>query len=335
MGADNMKEKRYGKMALVLLLIAALYSIPLFVSSQYVLRVCVYVCIYSILACSLNLISGVCGQVSMGHAAFYGIGAYASALAAINFGVPWWLCVAAAALMAGIVGVLIGIPALKLSGGYLVICTVGFGELVRLILLNWVSLTRGPMGLVNIPRPMFFGMKIKTGGQYLVVALTLFLLVYVVLHNIINSKFGRNLKAIREDETAAETMGIHVHREKVIAFATAAAMAGAAGSMLAHYMLFISPTIFVGDFSTTILSMVVLGGMGFMPGSVIAATLLTVIPEALRGLDKYRMLIYGLLLICMMLGKNVSWETTVIGRKLAGIRAAILRGNAGGVKGGS
>jgi ABC-type branched-chain amino acid transport system, permease component len=153
----------------------------------------------------------------------------------------------------------------------------------------------------------------------MVVALTLFLLIYLILHNILNSKYGRNLKAIREDEIAAETMGIHVHREKVIAFAIAAAMAGAAGSLLAHYMLFISPTIFVGDFSTNILSMVVLGGMGFMPGSVIAATLLTVIPETLRGLDKYRMLIYGFLLIGLMLGKNVSWETTALGRWGAGI----------------
>lgn len=318
-----MKNRKTLKIAAVLVLMAALYSIPLFVASQYVLRVCVYVCIYSILACSLNLISGVCGQVSMGHAAFYGIGAYASALAAINLGVPWVVCVIMAALMAGVVGVLIGVPALKLSGGYLVICTVGFGELVRLILLNWVSLTRGPMGLVNIPRPVIFGIKIKSGGQYLVVALTLFFLVYGLLHNILHSKYGRNLKAIREDETAAETMGIHVHREKVIAFAVAAAIAGAAGSMLAHYMLFISPTIFVGDFSTTILSMVVLGGMGFMPGSVIAATLLTVIPEALRGLDKYRMLIYGLLLIFLMLGKNVSWETTGVGRRYVTLRDRI------------
>lgn len=327
-----MKRIKYGKIAVVLALLAALYLMPLFVTNQYVLRVAVYVCIYSTLACSLNLISGVCGQVSMGHAAFYGIGAYASALVAINFGVPWVICVLAAALAAGIIGVLIGIPALKLSGGYLVICAVGFGELVRLILLNWVSLTRGPMGLVNIPRPVLFGVKIKTGGQYMWVALTLFFLVYLILHNILNSKFGRNLKAIREDEIAAETMGIHVHREKVIAFATAASMAGAAGSMLAHYMLFISPTIFVGDFSTTILSMVVLGGMGFMPGSVIAATLLTVIPEALRGLDKYRMLIYGFLLICMMLGKNVSWETTALGRRLGALRDAVTA-RVAGVKG--
>lgn len=314
-----MKIQKIKKRILPLLLIAALYGIPLFVKNQYMLRIGVYVCIYSILACSLNLISGVCGQVSMGHAAFYGIGAYASALAAIHFGINWVVCVIAAAIAAGVIGVLIGIPALKLSGGYLVICTVGFGELVRLILLNWVSLTRGPMGLVNIPRPVLFGVTIKSGSQYMVVALTLFLLIYLILHNILNSKYGRNLKAIREDEIAAETMGIHVHREKVIAFSAAAAMAGAAGSLLAHYMLFISPTIFVGDFSTNILSMVVLGGMGFMPGSVIAAALLTVIPETLRGLDKYRMLIYGFLLIGLMLGKNVSWETTALGRWGTGV----------------
>ncbi|MCI8764443.1 MAG: branched-chain amino acid ABC transporter permease [Lachnospiraceae bacterium] len=314
-----MKIQKVKKGILPVLLIAALYGIPFCVKNQYMLRIGVYVCIYSILACSLNLISGVCGQVSMGHAAFYGIGAYASALVAIHFGINWVVCVIAAAIAAGVIGVLIGIPALKLSGGYLVICTVGFGELVRLILLNWVSLTRGPMGLVNIPRPVLFGVTIKSGSQYMVVALTLFLLIYLILHNILNSKYGRNLKAIREDEIAAETMGIHVHREKVIAFAIAAAMAGAAGSLLAHYMLFISPTIFVGDFSTNILSMVVLGGMGFMPGSVIAATLLTVIPETLRGLDKYRMLIYGFLLIGLMLGKNVSWETTALGRWGAGI----------------
>jgi branched-chain amino acid transport system permease protein len=319
-----MRQKKYVTIILTLLLMILLYSIPVLISSQYVLRICVYVCIYSILACSLNLIAGVCGQISMGHAAFYGIGAYGSALVCINYGIPWVLCVLIAALLSGMVGMFIGIPALKLSGGYLVICTVGFGELVRLILLNWVSLTRGPMGIVNIPRPVIFNTKIKTGGQYYIVALTLFVIIYIILHNILNSKFGRNLKAIKEDEIAAETMGIRVHREKVVAFAVSAAMAGAAGAMLAHYMLFISPTIFVGDFSTTILSMVVLGGMGSMPGSVIAATLLTVIPEALRGLDKYRMLIYGLLLICMMLGKNVSWESTIPGRKLASMKTAVL-----------
>ena len=154
----------------------------------------------------------------------------------------------------------------------------------------------------------------------------MFLIVYLLLNHILPSKFGRNLRAIKEDETAAEALGINVHKEKVQAFSLAAGLAGVAGSMLAHYMVYISPSLFVGDFSTTILSMVVLGGMGSMPGSVIAATLLTVIPEMLRGLDKYRMFIYGLLLILMMLGKTVNWETTKIGRLLMRCKPAQDRG---------
>ncbi len=328
-----MKKNSIRKLGLYLFIILAFYSIPAFTSNQYVLRVCVYIVIYSILACSLNLISGVGGQISMGHAAFYGIGAYASSLTAMKLGVPWIVSVIAAALIAGIVGALIGFPALKLQGGYLVICTVGFGELVRLILLNWVSLTRGPMGITNIPRPVLFGITIKTGQQYLYMMITLFLIIYILLHNLIHSKFGRNLKAIREDEIAAEAMGIHVHREKVIAFSAAAALAGVAGSLLAHYMLFISPSIFIGDFSTTILSMVVLGGMGNMPGSVIAAALLTVIPEALRWLEKYSMLIYGFLLIFMMLGKNVAWEENVLGRTVIKLQKRISLWFEGEMKG--
>ncbi len=311
------------KRILPLLLAAAMYAAPLAITNQYVLRVCVYVSIYSILACSLNLISGVCGQVSMGHAAFYGVGAYTSALIALSFGLPWPICLLAAGVLSALVGLLIGTPALRLQGGYLVICTVGFNELVRLILLNWVSVTRGPMGLTNIPRPRFFGVAIHSGRQYLYLSMTLLLIVYITLRNILHSRFGRNLRAIKEDETAAETMGIRVHREKVTAFAIAAGFAGMAGSMLAHYMLYINPNLFIGDFSTTILSMVVLGGMGSMPGSVAAATLLTVIPEALRELDRYRMLIYGLMLICMMLGKNIPWDTTPLGRAAARLRGRV------------
>lgn len=321
-----MQKNNVKKAFLIVLLVAALYAIPTFVKNAYVLRVCVYVTIYSILACSLNLISGVAGQVSMGHAAFYGIGAYASALVTMRLGVPWPIGVLAAGLLAAAIGFLLAVPALRLQGGYLVICTVGFNELVRLVLLNWVSLTRGPMGITNIPRPALFGVTIKSGSQYLYLSLTMFLIVYPLLNHILRSKFGRNLRAIKEDETAAEALGINVHKEKVQAFSLAAGLAGVAGSMLAHYMVYISPSLFVGDFSTTILSMVVLGGMGSMPGSVIAATLLTVIPEMLRGLDKYRMFIYGLLLILMMLGKTVNWETTKIGRLLMRCKPAQDRG---------
>ena len=316
-------KRKLPKWALPLLFIIILYMLPLFISSQYVLRICVYITIYSILSCSLNLISGVAGQVSMGHSAFYGIGAYASTLIAMSFGVPWFVCLIFAFVFAFIVGVLIGIPSLRLKGGYLCICTQGFAELVRLILLNWVSVTRGPMGLTNIPRPVLFGIQIRTNSQYFYVSLTLFLLVFFLLRNIIRSKFGRNLRAIKEDDVAAEVMGIRVHREKVIAFSLAAGLAGIAGSMLAHYMVFISPTLFTSDFSTQILSMVVLGGMGSMPGCIIATTLLTAIPEALRSLNEYRMLIYGLLLIFMMLAKNVDWSVTVLGKALGRLKTSI------------
>lgn len=309
------------KLALVLLL----YGFALLVKNAYVLRVCVYVCIYSILACSLNLISGVAGQVSMGHAAFCGIGAYTSALFAVNLGLPWYVCVLVAAIFAAAAGMLIGLPALRLQGGYLVICTVGFNELVRLILLNWTSLTRGPMGITNIPRPILFGIEIHSGAEYLILAITILLITFLFLRNIVQSKFGRNLRAIKEDETAAETMGIHVHREKVIAFTVAAGLAGVAGSLLAHYMVYINPSMFHGDNSTTYLSMVVLGGMGNLSGSIIAALVLTVVPELLRGLDDYRMLIYGLLLIVMMLGKTMDWSSTCIGQSIVHMKKEVAR----------
>lgn len=318
-----MKKEKVIRVIPKLLLALLLYGIALFVKDAYVLRVGVYVCIYSILACSLNLISGVAGQVSMGHAAFCGIGAYTSALLAVNFGLPWWVCVIVAMLFAAVAGMLIGLPALRLQGGYLVICTVGFNELVRLILLNWTPLTRGPMGITNIPRPAFFGIEIHTGTQYLLLAITLLLITYLFLRSIVQSKFGRNLWAIKEDETAAEAMGIHVHREKVIAFTIAAGLAGIAGSLLAHYMVYIAPSMFHGDNSTTYLSMVVLGGMGNLAGSIIAALILTVVPELLRGLDDYRMLIYGMLLILMMLGKTKDWSSTRLGQKFTQTKNAI------------
>ncbi len=319
------KTKLRQNKKLFLIIVAVLYLLPLLVRSEYLMRIGVLSCIYAILACSLNLIAGVCGQVSMGHAAFYGIGAYASALISMKFGLPWLVCLLIAFMTAGIFGIAIGIPALRLQGGYLAICTVGFGELIRLTMLNWVSLTRGPMGLVNIPRPNLFGLAIRTNKQYFYIALTLFILSYVILSNLIHSKFGRNLKAIKNDDTAAESMGIHVHKHKVTAFALAAAFAGVAGSMLAHYLIFIDPNVFISNESTTILSMVVFGGMGSMPGAAIAAALLTALPEALRSFSQYRMLIYGLLLIFMMLAKTFDWKTSRLYQFISGIRQKSTR----------
>lgn len=293
-----------------------LYILPQFVANEYFMRIGVLSCLYALLSISLNLIAGVCGQVSMGHAAFFGIGSYASALVSMKLGMPWLVCVLIAFVISYLAGFIVGYPSLRLTGGYLAICTLGFGELIRIIMLNWVSLTRGPMGLVNIPRPIIFGIKIKSSASYFYICLTILIISYIILNNIINSKFGRNIKAIKNDDTAAEAMGVNVHMHKVISFAIAAAFAGIAGSILAHYFIFIEPSAFVGDESTSILSMVVLGGMGSMPGAVISATVLTALPEILRGFSQYRLLIYGFLLIFMMLAKTFSWETTPLYHKI-------------------
>ena len=289
------------------ILLAAMLVFPLMGFSQYVYRIAVVSVLYAILAMSLNLIAGVAGQISLGHIAFYGIGAYTSALLCVNFGVSVWVGILAAFVVSMLFGLLIAIPTLKLSGGYLAILTMSFAEIIRLILLNWTSVTRGPMGILNIPKPSLFGYTIKSSGAFLYLVLAVAIIVYIGLHNLIHSRFGRNLQALRDDEISSESMGINVYRYKVIAFVISTGVAGVAGALFASYMEFIDPSSFISDESTVILSMVVLGGMGNMNGSIIAAALLTILPEALRSFSDYRMLVYGVVLVAMMLLKITDW----------------------------
>ena len=289
------------------ILLAAMLVFPLMGFSQYVYRIAVVSVLYAILAMSLNLIAGVAGQISLGHIAFYGIGAYTSALLCVNFDVSVWVGILAAFVVSMLFGLLIAIPTLKLSGGYLAILTMSFAEIIRLILLNWTSVTRGPMGILNIPKPSLFGYTIKSSGAFLYLVLTVAIIVYIGLHNLIHSRFGRNLQALRDDEISSESMGINVYRYKVIAFVISTGIAGVAGALFASYMEFIDPSSFISDESTVILSMVVLGGMGNMNGSIIAAALLTILPEALRSFSDYRMLVYGVVLVAMMLLKITDW----------------------------
>ncbi len=289
------------------ILLAAMLVFPLMGFSQYVYRIAVVSVLYAILAMSLNLIAGVAGQISLGHIAFYGIGAYTSALLCVNFGVSVWVGILAAFVVSMLFGLLIAIPTLKLSGGYLAILTMSFAEIIRLILLNWTSVTRGPMGILNIPKPSLFGYTIKSSGAFLYLVLTVAIIVYIGLYNLIHSRFGWNLQALRDDEISSESMGINVYRYKVIAFVISTGVAGVAGALFASYMEFIDPSSFISDESTVILSMVVLGGMGNMNGSIIAAALLTILPEALRSFSDYRMLVYGVVLVAMMLLKITDW----------------------------
>ena len=275
---------------------------------EYLLHILVITGIYIILTLSLNLVVGYTGLASLGHAAFSCVGAYTSALLALNYGVSPWLGLIIGACVAAVLGIVIGTPSLRLKGDYLAIATFGLGVIVYSVAKNWVSVTRGPMGLPGIPGLSFFGMQVSAVWAYLILVTVFVLLTFFVIRRIINSPFGRILRAIREDETAALAVGKDVNKYKIIVFAIGAFFAGIAGSLYAHYITFIDPSSFTVMESITILLMVVFGGMGSLSGSFIGAAVLVILPELLRfvGMPSsiaapLRQMIYGLLLVVLML----------------------------------
>jgi len=292
-------EQRKKLLAIILVVIAAL--VPLVVSDDYIVRVLIMSGIFLILTLSLNLVTGYTGQFCLGWAAFYGIGAYTSALLVMKLGFSFWLSMPLAGLMSALFGILLGIPTMRLKDIYLAITTLGFGEIIRLIMLNWTDLTRGSMGLPGIPSPTIFSYEFSSNIPYYYLILALVLITIFSVRRIIDSRVGRALIAIREDDLAAKTMGIDITGYKVLAFAVGAFFAGIAGAFYAHYTSFIDPHTFSFSESITILAMVVLGGMGSIWGSILGAVVLTVAPEALRGLSDYRMIIFGLIMMIVML----------------------------------
>lgn len=280
---------------------------------EYVLHVLVIAGIYVILAESLNLVVGFAGVPAMGHAAFSCIGAYTSALLALRFGISPVVGMLAGAVVGGILGLIVAYPALRLKGDYLALATFGAGVIVYSVAKNWIGLTRGPMGLPGIPG---FGIRLGDIGHWTLDSTWAYLclvsivsgLVVWACRNIARSVFGRSLKAVREDETAAVALGKNTARLKLIAFVTGAFFAGIAGSLYAHYITFIDPSSFTTMESITILLMVIFGGLGSISGSVVGALLLVAIPEGLRfvGLPSsiaapLRQMLYGLLLVLLML----------------------------------
>jgi branched-chain amino acid transport system permease protein len=282
-------------------ILAAALLVPAAFRSPYVLHVAVLAGIYVVLTLSLNLVTGFCGQFSLGHAGFYGIGAYTAALLAVTWGSPFVLNLLAAAVVAGVAGFLIGLPTLRLGGIYLAMATLGFGEIIHLVLLNWLGLTRGPLGIPAIPGPAILGFDLATPvGQYYV-ALALVVLSTLAVSRLVDSGFGEAIQAIRDDEVAAEALGVPTTRLKVITFSVSAALAGVAGAFFAHYATFVSPGSFTLVESILVLSLLVFGGMGSVEGSIAGAVILTVAPEVFRFLAEYRMVIYGAILLGLIL----------------------------------
>lgn len=280
------------------ILLACLF--PLIGSSASVLHVAILVLLYMMLSLGLEIALGLTGLFSLCHAAFYGMGAYISALLSIHFQLSFWITLPLAAICAALFGMLIGLPALRTNGDYLAIATLGFGEIFRLVLINGGDVTRGPRGLPNIARPALFGLDFTNKAVYFYIILVAVVLIYLVVQNIPRTFFGRALMAIRDDESAAAFMGINVSRYKVLAFALSGLIAGIAGAFYAHYICYISPDTFVYNDSITILTMVLIGGSGTVVGPVAGAVILTILPELLRSLVQYRMLVYGLIVVIMM-----------------------------------
>ncbi len=275
---------------------------------EYFLHILVITGIYVILTLSLNLVVGYTGLAALGHAAFSCVGAYTSALLALNYGVSPWLGLIAGACVAAVLGVVIGAPSLRLRGDYLALATFGLGVIVYSVAKNWVAVTRGPMGLPGIPGFSVFGAEISAVWSYLILVAVFVVLTYLVIRRIVRSPFGRILRAIRDDELAALAMGKNVDKHKIIVFVVGAFFAGIAGSLYAHYITFIDPSSFTVMESITILLMVVFGGMGSLGGSFVGAAVLVIFPELLRFLGMpssvaapLRQMIYGLLLIGLML----------------------------------
>jgi len=309
--------KRLGTLAGLLFL----FSIPLWLGNFYLLHVLIITGIFIIAAMSLNLLLGYTGQLSLGHAAFFGIGAYVSSLASLGFAVhllpdwlvtldpqPVWLGMACAIVITGLCGFAIGKVAFKVRGAYFVIVTISFAEVVRLVALNWDELTQGPMALNNIP-PLsvvipglvditFVG---KPANYYLVLVFAI--LTYAIIARLVRSRAGRAMIALKENEALAASVGIDVTKYLVLAAVVSAAAAGAAGALYAHYVRIVDPNVFLFIYTVTMVIMVVAGGKGTLAGPVVGGVIFGLLPEGLRSLaiaPEVQWIVYGVLMILVV-----------------------------------
>src|SRR5579884_3577458 len=272
-----------------------LLILPIFLNNYYIDTLSL-AGLYALLAAGLNMTVGYAGLLDLGYAAFYGIGAYLYGLLSAGIGLSFWLGLPLGGVAAAAFGVILGMITLRLRGDYLAIVTLGFVQIVYLVFNNWDSVTNGPNGILNIGRPALPGFTFRQPVHFYYLILVLLFLVATAINRLTHSQIGRAWIAIREDELAAAAMGINPTRMKILAFALGAGVAGIAGVFFAAKYTFISPESFTFLESVRVLSMVVLGGMG----SLLGAFLLTVLPELLRGLANYRMLIFGAALVIMM-----------------------------------
>ncbi|MFN8495620.1 MAG: ABC transporter permease [Caldilineaceae bacterium] len=274
--------------------------LPLVVNDPYLLQICTNAWLLGMVALSVTLVTGTAGQTSLGQAGFLAIGAYASALLMLHLHWPFELALLTAGLITALLGTLLVLPAFRLRAHYVAIATLGIGEIVNQVILNWDSLTNGVMGLTNLPPPSLFGMAAIMPREVYWYSLGLLLLAALFQWQLLRSPLGRTWRAIREDDIAAQAYGINLNRYKSLAFAASAFVAGISGAFTGHMYTYINHETFTNSTSILALTMVILGGMGNMVGAVVGALALTVLPELFRGLADYRYIFYGLALLIMI-----------------------------------
>lgn len=283
----------------VLLSIVAL--VPLVYPQPFVVTLLVFVGIYIIVCTGLSLIFGYAGQLSLTQAAFYGIGAYTSALLTTRLDLSVWIGLVAAGVLPGAVALVIGGPVLRLRHYYLAMATLAFSEIMVVVFVEEVKITGGPTGIINVPSPSLFGFLLNTPGRYYYLVWTICVLVVAFSYNLIRSKFGRSLRAISENEVAAGAMGVNVAAMKNLMFVLSAIYAGIAGALYAHYISLVSPDTFSVSLSIVLVIMVAVGGVQSLWGAVVGAIFVTILPSLLGAYQQYGMLVYGLILVVVLM----------------------------------
>ncbi|MBM3487365.1 MAG: branched-chain amino acid ABC transporter permease [Alphaproteobacteria bacterium] len=290
----------------LLALLAAAIALPLVFRGEYFMHLMIMVLFYTVLASSLNIVTGYIGQLSLGHAAFFGIGCYAAAMLTLDAGWSVWTAMIIAGLAAAVAGFVIGYITLRLDGHYFVLITLAFAEVLRLVVINWEEVTRGPLGFPNIPRP-----SIVLGGEVMVdfsskthfyyVALVLVVITLWAKHRFVYSAMGRASVAIRENPRLAQSVGIDPFYYSMVAFVLGAFFAGLSGWFYAHYISYVGPDVYGFGFMVTMLIMIAVGGRGTIVGPVIGAAIITIVVEELRFAREIRLSLFGLLLMLSIL----------------------------------
>ncbi len=275
-------------------------SLPLVITSPYILQILTNAWLLGMVALSVTLVTGVAGQTSLGQAGFLAIGAYASALLTIRLHWPFEAALLAAGVITALLGTILVLPSFRLRAHYVAIATLGIGEIVSQVILNWDSLTQGVMGITNLPPPSIGGFEAIFPRQVYWYSLTLILLLTALQWQLLRSPLGRTWRAIREDDVAAQAYGINLNRYKALAFAASAFIAGISGAFTGHMYTYINHETFTNTTSILALTMVILGGMGNMLGALVGSVVLTVLPELFRGLADYRYIFYGLALLIVI-----------------------------------